>query len=150
MRYPLAPAFNALLDRIFATPGDYHFVIDLSNADNIDSTCIGILAKIANRSSNQNRPIIITGTKDIRELLLAVCFNQFFDLVETVDSNASPPKETKSVPDVNLPQKDMLTLLLESHKRLCGINAKNHAIFKDVVEALEHEVISDQDRRRLI
>jgi hypothetical protein len=33
----------------------------------------------------------------------------------------------------------MLALILEAHRRLCAIDAQTHAVFKDVVTALEQE-----------
>jgi anti-anti-sigma factor len=143
VRHPLGPALNALLDRAFAEPNAQRFVIDLSQADSIDSTCLGVLARIVNQKNDPNaqRPVIITGGEDMSELLLAVCFDRLFDLVESADGAQG---QLQMVPSVNMGEEDMLSLLLESHQRLCTIDAKTHAIFKDVVEALEFEVVTNK------
>ncbi|KOR32054.1 hypothetical protein TI05_09700 [Achromatium sp. WMS3] len=139
--YSLGPAINALLDKALSEPSEQRFVIDLSNVDNIDSTCLGIFARIVNQPNKQykQRPVIITGGEDIQELLLAICFDWTFDLVESVNIDNFKDK-LHLVPDINLNQTDMLSLLLESHKRLCAMDAKNHAVFKDVVDALESDL----------
>jgi len=136
IRHPLGPALNALLDRALAEPGDSRFVIDLAEAENIDSTCLGILARIANRTppADATRPAIITGGGDIAELLLAVCFDRLFDLVDSADGAHGP---LQPAPAIAVGRDEMLTLLLDSHRRLCAIDARTHAVFRDVVEALE-------------
>jgi len=136
LRHPLGPALNALLDRAFAGPDDSRFVIDLAAAENIDSTCLGILARIANRTMPPGgpRPAIITGGGDIAELLLAVCFDRLFDLVDSADGAQGP---LQPAPVIAIGRDEMLTLLLDAHRRLCGIDARTHAVFRDVVEALE-------------
>lgn len=139
VRYPLAPALNALLDRALAN-GKQRFVIDLSHANIIDSTCLGVLARIVNHQDDPSaqRPVIITGGEDMTELLLAVCFDRLFDLVESANGAKG---QLQAAPDATIGQKELLSLLLESHQRLCAIDAKTQAVFKDVVEALKADVV---------
>lgn len=144
VRHPLGPALNTLLDQAFAKPGSDRFVIDLSEAETIDSTCLGILARIANRTSAHDDPrsAIITGGGDIAELLLAVCFDRLFDLVDSTDAT---PTSLEPAPVIAIGRDEMLSLLLDSHRRLCAIDARTHAVFRDVVEALEANASSHHD-----
>jgi anti-anti-sigma regulatory factor len=143
IRHPLGPALNALLDRALGEPGDSRFVIDLAEAENIDSTCLGILARIPNQPTTADgpRPVIITGGGDIAELLLAVCFDRLFDLVDSADAAPSP---LVTAPTIAVGREEMLDLLLDSHRRLCAIDARTHAVFRDVVEALENNARGHQ------
>jgi anti-anti-sigma regulatory factor len=145
VRHPLGPALSALLDRALGEPASTRFVIDLTEAENIDSTCLGILARIPNRTpaGSGQRPVIITGGGDIAELLLAICFDRLFDLVE---SAAEAPGELADTPVIGVGPDGMLDLLLESHRRLCAIDERTHAVFKDVVEALETEAAGSRHR----
>jgi len=143
VRHPLGPAFNALLDRAIAMPGSHRFVVDLSEAETIDSTCLGILARIATQAapSGGPRPVIITGG-DIAKTLLVVCFDRLFDLVDLTDDAPGP---LQSAPAINVDQDEMRRLLLDAHRRLCAIDAHTHAVFRDVVEALEAEALNRRD-----
>lgn len=115
IRYSLGPAIHALLERAFAEEDESHFVIDMSQIEGIDSTCLGILARIIDHpSKNSIRPIIITGGNDIHELLLAVCFDRMFDLVESIDETITA-QQLQPIPTVAVDQENMLILLLEAH-----------------------------------
>ena len=139
VRHPLAPALNALLGRAFADTALNHFVIDLSATEVIDSTCLGILASIANHLSRrgQGRPVIIAPNEDIATLLRAVCFDHLFHLVaETpIDLQRLMPVQSQEAGEL-----EMLALILEAHRRMCTIDAHTHAVFQDVVTALEKEL----------
>ena len=136
VRHPLAPALNALLDQAFEDTALTHFVIDLSAAEAIDSTCLGILARIANHlpGSRHGRPVIIAPDADIAALLYVVCFDRLFHLVteSTVDPQRLEPVETRTTDE-----QEMLELILDAHSRLCAIDTETHAVFQDVVTALE-------------
>ena len=47
IRYTLTPSINRFLEGVFAGPKPAGFVIDLTQADSIDSTNLGQLARIA-------------------------------------------------------------------------------------------------------
>ena len=137
LRHPLAPALNSLLDRALADPDPANFVIDLAEADNIDSTCLGVLARIGNHKSYASgpRPVIICPEQDIREVLLAVCFDYLFDLVEQPVLGADP------LQPLPLPtgDDDLRNLILDAHRRLCAIDARTREAFSDVIQALEED-----------
>jgi len=140
LRHPLAPALNALLDRAFADPDFKQLVVDLSAAENIDSTCLGILARIGNQARGGTPPVIISNNNDINELLLAVCFDRLF----TVVGDAGPiGEQLEAVPETPVDKDSMLELVLEAHRRLCEIDKNNNAVFCDVVRALEKEARQD-------
>lgn len=133
LRHTLAPALNAVLDQAFAAPDTAGFVIDLSEAENIDSTCLGILARIGKRTQ-ATRPVIVTAGEDIREVLLAVCFDRIFDLVD----HSGPGDATlQDLPGASADMAAMRQLVLDAHRRLCDLDERNHKAFRDVIEALE-------------
>lgn len=137
LRHTLAPALNGLLDQALADPDPANFVIDLAEADNIDSTCLGVLARIGNHKSyvGGSRPVIICPEEDIREILLAVCFDYLFDLVEQ-PASAADPTQPLPAPSGNA---DLRHLILDAHRRLCAIDERTHQAFRDVIQALEKD-----------
>ncbi len=138
LRHPLGPALNALLDRAFADPQFEQMVVDVRDAENIDSTCLGILARVANHARHDGgaKPTIVTADDDIRTLLLAVCFDRLFNLVNREGANIG---DLQPVPEPDTDADAMLRLILEAHRRLCAIDARTHSAFRDVVSVLEQE-----------
>lgn len=134
----LGPTLNALVDKALATQDSKNFVIDLTDAKSIDSTCLGILARIATRRApaGTSKPLIITGGGNIAKTLQVVRFDLLFELIDKVNA---VPKQIQVAENFSLNQDEMLNLLLDAHKRLCAIDAQTHAVFKDVVEALQRE-----------
>jgi anti-anti-sigma factor len=146
VRHNLGPALNALLDRALADPDYSQFVVDLSAADNIDSTCLGILARIGNKALEMGgpRPVIVSPSASMKETLLAVCFDRLFNLAETPDATA---EGLTSVPAAPVDKDAMLGLVLEAHRRLCQIDERTHNAFQELVAGLEAEADWNAEHR---
>jgi anti-anti-sigma factor len=138
LRHTLSPAVNALLDRAFAAHDTAQFLVDLSDAESIDSTCLGTLARIANWAGDHAapQPVIVTPNEDITETLRAVCFDRLFDLRGSRPDDAG---RLTDVPARDVDAGELSDLILDVHRRLCAIDARNATAFKDVVQALENE-----------
>ncbi|KOR33479.1 hypothetical protein TI05_00755 [Achromatium sp. WMS3] len=137
--HPLGATLNELVNKALVKSENVKFVIDLSESDSIDSTCLGILSRLAtypNAASNP-KPIIITGGGFIANALSIVRFDLLFVIIKTASSPLPENLQISKTPDVE--QKDVLPLLLDAHRRLCAIDAETNAVFKDVVEAMEVE-----------
>lgn len=144
--HPLGPTLNALVDKIITTPHGNKFVIDLTEADTIDSTCLGILTRIATHAPPTGglKPIIITGGGNIAKTVLIVRFDRLFELV---DSLAAYPSKMHTAPKLSLTKEDTLQLLLDAHRQLCTIDAQTHDAFQDVVKALETDALIYSGKR---
>jgi anti-anti-sigma factor len=138
LRHPLGPALNALLDRAFADAGFRQIVIDLCEAQNIDSTCLGIVARagVQAQRNGAEKPVIISDNDDINKVLLAMCFDRLFNLV---DESGLIGEDLQPVPAAQADAGGMLQLVLEAHRRLCAIDERTNAVFRDLVSALEQE-----------
>jgi anti-anti-sigma factor len=138
LRHTLGPALNALLDRVFADPGFERMAIDLSAAESIDSTCLGVLARIGNQAHQASRmpPTIICNNNDINELLLALCFDRLFNLV---NADGVIAKNLQAVPVPDTDEGALLAVVLEAHRRLCDMDQRNSNVFSDVVKLMENE-----------
>lgn len=138
VRHPLGPAINALLDRAFADPEFNHFVVDLSQTQLIDSTCLGILARIANQLQRigGDRPTLLAPGEDIHEILRVVCFDRVFNLLTDEELGPAP---LEALPEVAADERGRLALVLEAHRRLCELDAHTRDVFQDLVQALEEE-----------
>jgi anti-anti-sigma factor len=138
VRHLIAPSLNALIDHAFEDTELAHFVIDLSATEAIDSTTLGILARIANHFSENGlgRPVIISPNADVTAMLRVACFERLFHIVT---ETAIDLKHLEPVAKLPADEREMLTLVLEAHRRLCSIDEQTRAVFQDVVTALEAE-----------
>lgn len=137
-RYACAPTLDRFLDRIFAADDFTDVIIDLSQAESIDSTCLGLLARIANfqREHGRARPVIISPRKDINTVLLSVGFDEFFTLLDA--PLAQPPTHLAALhPPEQVPRDALAQVILKAHRTLSGLSERHEIEFRDVVEALE-------------
>jgi anti-anti-sigma factor len=139
VRHTLAPAVNAVLDRAFADPGLRHFVIDLSATQAIDSTSLGVLARIANHMTGRGlpKPTLLAPGRDICTILCSVCFDRIFHVVtEAGECDIS----LEELPGLATDEREVLALVLDAHRRLCAIDERNREVFQDVVELLDRDL----------
>ncbi|AKH19011.1 STAS domain-containing protein [Sedimenticola thiotaurini] len=139
VRYNLCPALDQYLETLLQRPGLLGFVVDLTGAEGVDSTNLGLLARLARAMQKAGLPkvTLVSSQPDINELLLAVGFDEVFDIVATA---APTPDKMTEIPE--LPAGDPGRLLLEAHRALMNLNETNRARFQDVVQAFERELES--------
>ena len=141
IRYTMGCSLDGLVDQQLAREDLEVVFIDLSEATGIDSTSLGLLAKIANimRSRGKDEVIIISPNPDINEILNSMGFDEIFTICE---GNDACPCASTPVPVTN-PNKDkMAQTVLDAHRRLCDLNEKNRAAFAGVIGALENKLAS--------
>ncbi|NML13611.1 STAS domain-containing protein [Azohydromonas caseinilytica] len=142
VRYPLAPALDAYLRRLFDGPAPAGFVIDLSATDAIDSTHLGLLARLSTRLRQAGAPraTIVSTRPDITEVLLSMGFDEEFQLVGE-DGRIGPAAGAEAVPaGEGEPDEAALNrTLLDAHRALIELSERNREAFADVVAQLERE-----------
>lgn len=169
VRLTLCLSFDQFIHDLFqhreqANAKDHSVVFDLCEAESIDSTTLGLMAKIAIEGESQGarNPIVMTSSESITRLLESMGFEDVFDIVpaqavnfeaisqQPVDkSNTSlyPIDESyhqnQSFSEVNAQsaikrsEDAVRAKVIEAHQYLMSMNAKNHDTFKPLVEALE-------------
>lgn len=143
VRYPLAPALDAWLRKLFEEdPRPAGFVIDLSETEAIDSTHLGLLARLNNRLRQAGAPraTLVTGRPDISEVLMSMGFDEEFNLVGPDGQPVVPEGFTVAEGDADEADDEALaSTVLEAHQALMNLNERNREQFKDVVAILELE-----------
>lgn len=137
IRYPLSQRLSLAVGRLFEKPHPRGVVVDLQEAEFIDSTCLGLLARVATQSLNatRERPVIVSGEPEVNRVLRSMGFDRVFALVDdpaAPTANLTDAAELAGVANRPDPQ-----LVLDAHRALCEINAKNRHLFQDVIEQLE-------------
>ena len=139
IRYLLAPALDRYLDSVFAESDLAGLVIDLTETDSIDSTSLGILARIAKRMEVRGGPrvSIVSNRADINEVLLSMGLDEVFEIVANSSSGTDNGQELLQE---EIDEASMASTLLKAHRTLMSLNERNRELFREVVSTLEREI----------
>jgi anti-anti-sigma factor len=136
VRLTLCPALDQYLDSVFNSRHFQTILIDLTQTEGIDSTTLGMLAKMSIRMKKKMGfvPTLVSTNENITRVLLSMGFDKVFVLVKHLDEEAEPMNELAQgdFSDLTVQQK-----VLEAHRTLMGMNQKNHQEFKNLVDVLE-------------
>jgi anti-anti-sigma factor len=136
VRLTLCAALDAYIEKIFSALSFDSIVIDLTETENIDSTSLGLLAKLSNLSRQKVGllPTLVSNHDDMNRLLQSMGFDQVFNIV----SEAVPtPAELEDLPGQLLSEQVVRDKVLEAHRILMQLNDHNREAFRDLVSTLE-------------
>ena len=133
----LCSALDATIEQIFTSLNFSAIVIDLTETRSIDSTTLGLLAKLSilSRQKIGLLPTVVTTHADITRLLQSMGFDQVFNIVDTP---ISCPDSLTDLPSQDQSEAVVRTKVLEAHRILMSLNDSNREAFHDLVNALEH------------
>ena len=138
IRYTLGHSLDGFLDRLYARGGFERVLVDLNDTESIDSTGLGLLAKIANseRQRNGGKALLFSSRPDINELLTCLCLDEFFVFADGA-SDATPGN---ALADDEASAGELAQTILDAHRRLAAINENNRVMFQSVVDELSREL----------
>jgi len=136
VRLSFCTALDAFLDRMFASPNFASVIIDLTEAENIDSTTLGQLVKIAINADRRFKlhPLLLSTNPDITRVLDAMGFGRVFDIRKQRPQSRD---ELRDLPQVDGTESAVRERVIEAHQVLMGMNEQNRAKFQELVCALE-------------
>jgi anti-anti-sigma factor len=111
-------------------------IVDLSETKGIDSTALGLLAKMAIQLRNRFnvKPSIISTNKNITRILKGMSFDIIFDIVEEPLSNDAEFGELSLVSE---PEDVIKRKVIIAHQALMTLSEENRIEFQDLVTALK-------------
>ncbi|MEH6670777.1 anti-sigma factor antagonist RssC [Halopseudomonas sp.] len=136
VRLTLCAALDAYIEKIFSVLTFDAIIIDLTETDGIDSTSLGLLAKLSilSRQKVGFLPTLVSTQDDMNRLLQSMGFDQVFNIVSEVTPSAS---ELEDLPGQELSEELVKDKVLEAHRILMNLNDHNREAFRDLVNALE-------------
>jgi anti-anti-sigma factor len=136
VRVTLCTAVDRFVDAMVEDPNFKSILVDLSRTEAIDSTSLGILAKLSIRSRARVGcvPTLISTNPDITRLLRTMGFDDVFQIV---DRPIESSEQFGELPFCECTEEDMRQRVLEAHRILMSLNEDNREAFRDLVEALE-------------
>jgi len=139
VRVTLCGSFDHYLDVMLKDPQFVSVLVDLSDAIAIDSTSLGVIARlsIGVQQSKQRLPTLVCSAPDILRILLNMGFDDVFVIV---DENFNTDQNLAELPLASdIGEDKMRARVIAAHKVLMGMNEKNERTFRDLVSALETE-----------
>ena len=139
VRLTLCISFDKFIAQMFEARPFHSVVFDLREATCIDSTTLGLMAKIAitSRKLGYKNPLVLTNNPSVNRLLETMGFNDIFEMVP----DAKLPAKCDSVMEVtecdSANEEQVRERVIEAHKILMNLNSSNKNQFKALVDALE-------------
>lgn len=135
VRLNLCSAFENYLEQMFTSTDFKTALVDLTDAEGVDSTTLGQLAKISIVSQEKYGlvPSIISPREDILRLLLSMGFDEVFNILEEM------PAEVKNLDELSsehLDEEEMRETVIEAHEVLISLNEENKQTFQELVDCL--------------
>jgi len=163
INYMSAPAIQRFLDDILEHRKIAGLVFDLTSAEALDSTNLGLLARVSERVRDitSAESMIVSRNRDINDVLFSMGFDQSFDIVT---ESSQPPSSRNGKPlgptgngnsnklpmegddqpehDIETPspsQAELHQTMLEAHRALVRLSEAGRIQFQDVVACLESD-----------
>ncbi len=137
VRVSLCTAVDTFLDSMFRDPDFRSVIVDLSHTQAIDSTSLGILAKLSIHAKQRMGcvPTLVSTNPDVTRILHTMGFEDVFDIIE------QPLQELGQLGELSpcaASEDDVRERVIEAHKYLMSLSESNRESFQDLVDALEH------------
>ncbi|WP_086931212.1 STAS domain-containing protein [Agarilytica rhodophyticola] len=141
VRLTLCLSFDEFIEQLLSRPDYTSVIFDLTQAQAIDSTTLGLMAKFSIKAGQHNKesPIVISNNPSISRILVSMSFDDIFRLVDEDNfvKDDSKSDEKITIMENNGSESEIKVKVLEAHRFLMGLNDENHAQFKELVETLE-------------
>jgi len=138
VRLSLSPMISGFLSQMQNTDDCLGVVVDLSETETIDSTALGLIAKlgIICRDSFAQTLSIVSPKSDITRLLESMSMQEVSVITPVPVTSGEKLEELPR----QVASEDVLRAqVLEAHQVLMGLAADNESRFKDLVMTLEEE-----------
>jgi len=136
IRLTFCSALDAAIEQIFSAPNFSSIVIDLTETRSIDSTTLGLLAKLSilSRRKIGLLPTLVTTCPDITRLISSMGFDQVFNIVS---QPVLEPEALMELPAQDQSEETVKAKVIEAHQILMSLNESNRETFRDLVSVLE-------------
>ena len=139
VRLTLSGTLNRYMEVLFGQSQVQSVVVDMLDADGVDSTTLGLIAKLGlhcRECYHMNVKLFCKNPSIIRTLE-CMGFDEIIDIFQQSPNDLDA--ELRSLDEVPTAVDEVRKQVLEAHKLLLKLNPKNSAEFTDLINALESE-----------
>jgi anti-anti-sigma factor len=147
VRVTLCTAIDTFLERMFDDVAFKSVVVDLARTDSIDSTSLGLLAKLSIQADKRfgYRPMLVSTRPDVTRVLVTMGLDDVFNLVR---EPLVHDEQLGELPCGCLAEHEVRKRVIEAHRLLMDLNDGNREAFHDLVKTLEADCAPVEVRRR--
>jgi anti-anti-sigma factor len=137
VRLTLCTTIDDYLNKMFVDPQFVGVLVDLTKAEGIDSTTLGLLAKLAVQGKQYSNipPVIVSPNPDITRLLESMGFAHIFQIVDKPEQLIGD--ELAELPVLESDEEAVKQKIIEAHRILMDLNEKNRDTFSSLMKSLE-------------
>ncbi len=143
VRLTLCLSFDDFIEEMLNRPDYSSVVFDLTKAQAVDSTTLGLMAKVSIKAGHHGHesPLVVSSNPSITRILVSMGFDDIFRLVDKAEfeSGQSQEKEVVVISEKNGNETEVQKKVLEAHHILMELNERNRGAFKELVETLESQ-----------
>lgn len=136
VRLTLCLSFDDFINGMLSDKEFCSVIFDLTEAEAIDSTTLGLMAKISLSSYplTGEYPLVITNSTVITRVLVSMGFTDIFRLVKRADFDARNFAELEQQVGTEAVIKEKV---VEAHKTLMAMNDSNANTFRELMTSLD-------------
>ncbi len=138
VRVTLCSSLNHYMEVIFQSGNISEVIVDMLEAEGVDSTTLGLLAKLAIHCNEQYqvKPVVFCPDDSLYRTLMVMGLDDVFDIAQTVPAESVCKELPETTPSVDETREQVL----EAHKLLSSFNERNKQEFMDLIRALEEGI----------
>ncbi len=136
VRLEFGTRIDAFIDGVLKDVGLKAVVVDLGETEHVDSTSLGLLAKLSEVCVQRlgSVPILVCRDRGMLRFLHTMGFSDVFDIH---DSLPDAPTCIQDLPQIAQDDERMRKSVLSAHRLLMSLNERNAREFRDLVQLLE-------------
>lgn len=139
VNYTLAPGLQQFLQHLLVDDQISGLVFDLTAAESLDSTNLGLMARVNEQARESGAPnsVIISSNEDIDVVLRSMGFDQTFDLLPAEQNPSDASADPVATPSPS--PADLQRTMIEAHRALMRMSEAGRVAFEPVVACLERD-----------
>jgi anti-anti-sigma factor len=146
IRYMTARALRGFIDELVTERNDA-IILDLRELEAIDSTGMGLLARVGRSTlEHGRRSVIVCNAPDVTMCLKSVAFDRLFVMLQQWPFPEEPEVAEVPVQNQKLDPDALGRVVLDAHRELASLSDTNQREFGGVISRLEAELSGDRPR----
>jgi anti-anti-sigma regulatory factor len=141
VRVLMSSTLDAYCSGLYRRPILDAMLIDMTETRGIDSTALGLLAKMAIQLRNRFNviPTIVSTNPDVTRTLKSMSFDLIFKIVDRPPAKVQPPDSYNELQQKKESEDTVREKVIDAHLTLMTLSEENRLEFQDLVQALKNQ-----------
>ena len=136
VRVLMSSALDNYFSSLYEKPVLDKMIVDMTETYGIDSTALGLIAKMAIQLRNRFNvsPTIVSTNPDITRILRSMSIDRICNIVENIDSKDAEFDELNQLDET---EETVRQKVIEAHQTLMALSDENKVEFQDLISVLK-------------